>query len=505
MTNNKILDLNDLLVLITDLKKNGKKVGLSHGVFDLVHPGHIQHFIAAKNLVDILIVSVTEDKYVNKGPGRPVFNQKIRLQTLAALEPINYVVLSENPTAEQLIDKIKPNLYFKGSDYKIPTDDPTGKINNERELVEANGGTVHFTNEMTSSSSKLLNQYFNNLPTLTQSWLNEIKNTFTFEEITTYLDQLLDLEIVLTGEVIIDQYTKINPLAKSSKDPILAFQRGKTETFAGGILAVANNCAAWVKKVKVISFSGQHDQHISKLAADLHKNIELDLLRLVDRPTILKHRFVDENSNVRIFEYYDFEDTFINGVVEKKLIKSFEKINPESLILVADYGHGLMTELLISYLANKENYLAVNAQANAGNRGFNTISKFKRADFFTLNSGELRLELREKSVDYFEVVPLLMKKLAAQNAIITLGGDGLISFSQQQSCKSPALGTRIIDKVGAGDSVFAMGSLLSYLKAPLVIVGLICNIVASHEISQLGHRSSLQIGDIKKQVKSLLS
>jgi sugar/nucleoside kinase (ribokinase family) len=98
-----------------------------------------------------------------------------------------------------------------------------------------------------------------------------------------------------------------------------------------------------------------------------------------------------------------------------------------------------------------------------------------------------------------------MNDLRSERAIITLGGDGLISFDGRKNALTPALGSSVVDKVGAGDSVFAMGSLLSFLKAPLEVVGLICNIVASHEISQLGHRTSLEIGDIKKQVKSILS
>lgn len=505
MTQHKIIDLNELILLITDLRKNGMTIGLSHGVFDLVHPGHVQHFVAAKKLVDVLIVSVTEDKYVNKGPGRPAFNQKIRLETLAAFEPINFVVLSEHPTSEELINIIKPNVYFKGSDYKTFQDDPTGKIENEKKAVELNGGTIHFTNEMTSSSSKLLNQYFNTLPDETQSWIQNLRKTFSHQEIFEYLDRLQELEIILTGEVIIDQYTTVNPLAKSSKDPILAFQRGKTETFAGGVLAIANNCASWVKNVRVVSFVGTDDYHTSKLAPMLNSRIELDLLAFKDRPTVLKHRFVDENSKVRIFEYYDYVDTAISAKDEEEMKKQFKSFEKHKMILVADYGHGLMTESLISYLADMPNFLAINTQANAGNRGFNTISKYKRADFFTLNSGELKLELRQKELNYLAVVPQLMNDLRSQRAIITLGGDGLISFDDRKNALTPALGSSVVDKVGAGDSVFAMGSLLSFLKAPLEVVGLICNIVASHEISQLGHRTSLEIGDIKKQVKSILS
>jgi rfaE bifunctional protein nucleotidyltransferase chain/domain len=505
MPNSKIIKKENLKELVISLKKTGKKIGLSHGVFDLVHPGHVQHFIASKKMVDVLFVSVTEDKFVNKGPGRPAFTHQIRLETLAALEAIDHVVLSESSTSEILISIIQPDFYFKGSDYKNPSDDHTGKITAEKQVVESHGGQIFFTNELTSSSSTLINQYFNSFSNSTQNWLASFKEKYSVEDVFAYLDQLSNLEIVLTGEIIIDQYTDVNPLSKSSKDPILAFHRKDTNTFAGGVLAVANNCAAWAQSVKVISFIGHEDSYTVDLVKMLNKKIDLDVITLDNRPTVRKHRFVDTNSKTRVFEYYDYVDDTLGAENEKEILSYFDNVNNKQVILVTDYGHGLATKKIVSYLSKRENYLAVNTQANAGNRGFNTISKYERADFFTLNSGELTLELRQKNLDYFQVVPKIMHKLNAKNAIITLGAEGLIAFQDNSSFKVPALATKVVDKVGAGDSVFAMGALLSYLNAPGEIMGFICNIVAAHEVNQLGHRSSLELGDIKKQLKSTLS
>ena len=79
------------------IKKNNKTLGLCHGVFDLLHYGHLLHFEAAKKKCDYLFVSITSDQYVNKGPNRPTFDEENRLKALAALNSIDYVVLSENP------------------------------------------------------------------------------------------------------------------------------------------------------------------------------------------------------------------------------------------------------------------------------------------------------------------------------------------------------------------------------------------------------------------------
>jgi rfaE bifunctional protein nucleotidyltransferase chain/domain len=134
---------------------------MSHGVFDLIHPGHIQHFIAAKKEVDVLIVSLTADLFVNKGPGRPIFNEEIRIKTLSALEAVDFITISRDKTAESIIELIQPDVYFKGSDYKSPDGDPTGKIEDEVQSVKKFGGRIVFTNELTSSSSQLINSFFN--------------------------------------------------------------------------------------------------------------------------------------------------------------------------------------------------------------------------------------------------------------------------------------------------------------------------------------------------------
>ena len=102
-------------LLVKKHKLNGQKTVLCHGVFDLLHLGHIKHFEEAKKKCDILIVSLTCDKFVFKGPDRPKFNQNERMEALAALQIVDFVILSDYESAEQNIAQIKPKYYFKQS------------------------------------------------------------------------------------------------------------------------------------------------------------------------------------------------------------------------------------------------------------------------------------------------------------------------------------------------------------------------------------------------------
>ena len=169
----KIIKSESLSDFSEKLRVQGKSIGMCHGVFDLLHPGHFAHFKAAKSSVDVLFVSVTADRFVNKGPGRPLFTDEVRAQTISALEYVDYVFISDNPTAVQSIELIKPNVYFKGSDYINLEDDVTGMIAVEISHVKKYGGEVVFTNEITSSSSKLINGFFSSHSDDVNRWLSD--------------------------------------------------------------------------------------------------------------------------------------------------------------------------------------------------------------------------------------------------------------------------------------------------------------------------------------------
>jgi len=502
----KIYNWSEISELTSLLHTTGLTVALCHGVFDLLHPGHVRHIKVARKLAEVLVVSITADPFVNKGPGRPIFNQDIRAETLAALQDVDYVVICENPTAIELLNAVKPKFYVKGSDYLKANDDVTGMIVKEREVLEKHGGQIYFTDEMTSSSSRLINKFFSNIALDAQEWIKTFKLDHGYEQVAGALDNIQELNVLLLGETIIDQYTHCSPLAKSSKDPILAFHQHETNLFPGGVLTIANNCSSWVNEAKVISFSAPNDLTLESLKLKMNANILTEFIETFDRPTILKHRYVESGSKARVFEYYDFSELDLPPETSGKILNSISEQIPQfDLVLAADYGHGFFSSQIISLLQSSPCFLSVNTQANAGNRGYNTISKYPRADFMTMNGAELQLELRKRNPDYRQIVPELVASMRATCAIVTLGGDGLMVFDNQGGYeKVPALAGKLVDRVGAGDAVFAMASLLAKVGAPLKVIGFLANLVAAHEVSQLGHDKSLSQADLRKHAKSIL-
>lgn len=502
----KILSDKEIIQLVSTVRGDSKTIALCHGVFDLLHPGHFQHFKEASKLADCLIVSVTSDKFVNKGPGRPLFDEQIRTEVLATLEVVDYVVISDQPTAEEVLNLIKPDYYVKGPDYSNSRADVTGMIDKEKEIVAKYGGTIYFTSGITSSSSLLINKFFAPVSGETQNWIDIFKKTNGYVEVVDSLKEISKLTALVLGETIIDQYTFCSPLAKSSKDPILAFQQHETSLYPGGVLAIAHLGNNLIAKTKIISFSAPNDPLLKSLENQMDSNIEYEFIPTTDRPTILKHRYVERGSNTRVFEYYNFSDLELPVKVTDSILNSIlDSIGNYDIVVAADYGHSFFSKSVISLIQTKSHFLSINTQANAGNRGYNTISKYSKVDLISINGGELQLELRDRNPDYIQIVPKIMKEKNASYAVVTLGADGLLIFDSNCNYeKVPAFATNVVDKVGAGDSVFIMASLLAKVNAPLKVIGFISNIVAAHEVSQLGHQKSLSSSDILKHTQAIL-
>jgi rfaE bifunctional protein nucleotidyltransferase chain/domain len=153
----KILSLKDLARRLEPLRRDSLRIVHCHGCFDLLHIGHIRHLQAARTMGDVLVVTITADDYVDKGEGRPAFSERLRAETLAALECVDFVAIAASPTAVEAIRLLRPDYYVKG---QIAADSPSVRFRQEMAMVRAAGGEVRFTHEVVFSSTELLNAHF---------------------------------------------------------------------------------------------------------------------------------------------------------------------------------------------------------------------------------------------------------------------------------------------------------------------------------------------------------
>lgn len=131
-------------------QERGATFGVCHGCFDILHAGHVHHLEQAANRVDVLLVSVTAAVHIDKGSGRPIFDDASRVAVLRALGMVDLVVLNLEPTAAGLLERIKPDFYFKGADYAVSADP---RVTAESDMVRLGGGQVAFTDAAVFDSS----------------------------------------------------------------------------------------------------------------------------------------------------------------------------------------------------------------------------------------------------------------------------------------------------------------------------------------------------------------
>lgn len=504
---NKIKSIEELTKVLENLRKKDKKIVLCHGVFDLLHPGHIKHFESAKKKGDILVVTITKDEYVNKGPGRPVFNQLLRAESIAAIECVDFVAVNEWPTAVETIKKLKPRFYVKGSDYAKRDDDVTGKILEEEEAVKSVGGMLHFTDEITFSSTAIINTFLSPYPEDAKEFLTEFRKHYSAKDIINSLKAVEDMKILVIGDTIIDEYHYCAGLGKSQKDNIIATKYISEEVFAGGVLAAANHLAGFCKNVTLVSCIGTKNNYIDFVRGHLKPNIKTNFYFHKNIPTPVKRRFVDPAFLTKLFEICYLEDAnYIPHSLEKEIdgylnanIKKFDAV------IVTDFGHGFITPRLVKTICDKAKFLAVNVQTNSANFGFNLITKFHRADYICIDEPEIRLACHDKLSNLEQLIVHISKKLDCGKIIITRGHRGSLAYSRKNGfIEIPVFSKEVVDRIGAGDAYFSVTTPCSAKNNPMEVVGFIGNAVGAIKVLIVGNRSSVEPVPLYKYITTLL-
>lgn len=502
----KIRSLEHLASILNKLREKGTKIVLCHGVFDLVHPGHIRHLAAARNEGDILVVTITPDRFVNKGPGRPVFNEMLRAESLASLQTVDYVAVNQWPTAVDTIRLLKPDVYVKGSDYRNPGDDLTGKITDEEAAVVSGGGRIHFTDDITFSSSKLLNNFLSVYPPETDEYLREFRQNYSAEQIIGMLETLKDMTVMVVGEIILDEYVYGDTLGKSAKEPILALKYLSKEINAGGTAAIANHVSEFCKEVRLVTYLGANNSCEDFVRNSLKDNVKPLFISKPDSPTIVKRRFVEKYLVTKLLEVYEMNDSLLSGESESRFLSILHSNLPDcDAVIVADYGHGLIGRPAIESLCDKSRFLALNTQINAANHGFHTISRYPRANYVCVHEGEIRLDQRRRSGDLKPLVKSVSAKMGNPSVMITRGKAGNMIFRPTEGFyESPALAFDVVDRVGAGDSVLAVSSLCEAKRFPGELTGFVSNLVGAQSCRIVGNRSSIEKIQTYKAIESLM-
>ena len=457
--NGKIKTLEKLQEISRQFRKVGKKVVHCHGVFDLLHIGHIKHFEEAKSFGDTLVVTVTPDEYVIKGPNRPAFSTLLRLEAIAALEMVDFVAANKWDVAVKTIKALRPAIYCKGPDYKNHSEDITGKIHDEEKAIESVGGKIFYTENLTFSSSSLLNTFGDIYNKNQKVFIDGSINSKDFGEIKTRVDEMQNLKVLVIGETIIDQYVFCEALGKSGKEPVLVLRDLEMEQYTGGAAAIARHLSDFCKTVTLLSMLGEKREYEDFVLSSLPKNVKSHFILKKGAPTISKKRYVDHITNSKNLGVYSLVDSQMTTENEHQLNSYLDDLILEhDMIIVSDYGHGFISRKTAKRISKQTIYTTLNAQINAANIGYHTMNNYNDIDCAIINETELRHELRDRETG----VDLLMKKLAnsmrARNLVVTRGSSGATLYTSESNKyhHCPAFAAKVVDKIGAGDAMLAL-------------------------------------------------
>ncbi len=502
----KIKTLTDLRQIIAEHQAGGKRVVQSHGVFDLLHVGHIKHLQEAKAKGDILIVTVTPDEFVHKGPNRPAFPIALRLEALAALEAVDFVAPNKWENAVETIKLIRPDVYCKGPDYKKPEDDLTGKITEEEDAVVSIGGGITYTSGATFSSSNLLNEYGNVFDVAQKNFIEQVTSKWNPNETLEAVENLRGLRVLVLGESIIDQYVFCEALGKSGKEPVLVVRELQTQQYAGGAAAIARHLSEFCQEVTLLSMLGEEGQYEDFLRNGLPDNVGAKFVKKKGAPTIVKKRFVDIVSRNKTLGVYSIDDSPLRSGQQMELTAMLDKlIRSHDLLIVSDYGHGFISPTIAKNISTANIFCSLNAQVNAANIGYHTMNNYRGVDCAIINEGELRHEFRDRQSTVTDLARRLLESLRAQHLVVTQGSSGASLYRADgygfHSC--PAFAGKVVDKVGSGDAMLALLSCCLYNKVDLDLSLLIGSLAAAQNVETVGNSAAVKKVQLLKALQSI--
>jgi rfaE bifunctional protein nucleotidyltransferase chain/domain len=502
----KIKTLAELTEYARVCRNTGQRVVLTNGVFDLLHLGHVRYFEEARRQGDVLLVTVTADEFVNKGPERPHFPHDLRAEMVGAIGCVGGVVITHAGSAVSVIDAIMPDVYVKGPDYKDTSTDITGNIIAEQRAVESHGGRIHFTDDITFSSSALINQYLDTSNLELREYLDHARERGLAKRIPELLSQIAGLNVLVVGEAIIDEYTYVAPLGKPPKENVLATLRLNREVFAGGAIATANHVADFCANVEVFTCLGEVESYEDLIHSSIRPNVTVRSIIRPGMPTVRKTRFIDSAYLRKLFEVYTMDASPLTGSLNDRFVEKIEQRAKDfDVVIVNDFGHGLLTPGVRAALLENSKFLALNVQSNAGNFGYNLATKYPRADYLCLDAPEARLAISTKDTDLSAVAAALREKIDVDRLILTHGSEGCASWlGEDDAVIVPAFTKRVVDTMGAGDAFFAVTSPLAAVSDDLEAVSFIGNAVGAIKVGILGHRKPVEKAQTLAYIRTLL-
>ncbi|MDY6856466.1 MAG: PfkB family carbohydrate kinase [Thermodesulfobacteriota bacterium] len=444
----------DSLKAIRELRKSPgfqKGTVFVSGNFNIIHPGHLRLLRFASECGIQLVVGVLSDDI-----GNALLSEQLRLEGVNSINWVDYSFILRDPP-ENFIEVLKPDFVVKGKEHE-------NKDNPELPVLESYGGKLLFSSgDVTFSSIDLLRDEVKRMKdsTITLPKNYAKRHNFSMETLYSKIEKIKDLNVLVVGDTIVDEYITCDPLGMSQEDPTIVVTPVFTKTFLGGAGIVAAHISGLGATVHFLSVTGKDDTAEFAKQQLSYNNVISYLYKDNSRPTIKKQRFrAHEKTLLRVNH---LRHHLIHKDIQDKILKDLLKlIDNTHLVVFSDFNYGCLPQTLVDHVIEiclKHNVMMVADSQSSSQVG--DISRFKNMSLVTPTEKEARLSVKDFNSGLVIVAEALRRQSLAKNILVTLGEEGLLIHAEISekndwlTDRIPALNSFVKDTAGAGDSLLA--------------------------------------------------
>jgi rfaE bifunctional protein kinase chain/domain len=490
------------LIAILGPRPRDRKVIMCHGVFDVVHPGHLRHLVYSKSKADVLVASLTADRHITKGTYRPQVPQDLRALNLAAFEAVDYVLIDPNDKPLENLLRLQPDLFAKGYEY---VDDLNPKTREEMDVVSSYGGDVIFTpGDIVYSSSRFIEMQPPNLRTDKLLTLMDVSG-LTFAALRSALAKFSGKHVHVVGDTIVDSLTQCAMIGGQSKTPTMSVLFQQRRDYVGGAAIVAEHLRSTGAEVIFSTVLGEDPLKSLVLGELKERGVQTRAIVDPTRPTTNKNAIVAEG--YRLLKVDTLDNRSISDDIQKRLAAGISEVKADAIVF-ADFRHGIFNRRTIPTLidAIPDGLLKV-ADSQVASRWGN-ITEFKNFDLITPNEREARFALADQDSGIRPLASRLYEAAGCKTLILKLGDRGVITCrSDDESALDSffaldSFADGVKDAVGAGDALLAYATLSMLATGDPVVATILGSIAAAVECETDGN-IAVRSGDVLAKLDTI--
>lgn len=478
-----------------------KSVVLSHGIFDIVHPGHLRHLMYAKERADILIACITCDRFIGETEQKAFIPQDLRSLNLAALEFVDYVLIDEHILPLDTIAFLKPNLFAKG--YESYSDGSEAQIK-ERETVLSYGGEILLTpGDVTNLPSTISSGTETHLSTAKLLILMQAEE-ITFDDLRRALNEAKGTPIHIVGDSLVDMTTYCAPTGGVTKSPTVSVVIQRETQKVGGAAMVALNFVSAGASVTLSTVLGDDLDRDFILSSLSSRGVNCEPIIDSTRPTPVRTTYTAQGHH--LLRTNGFDSRIISEKVTNSLVKSIAK-HPAEGYIFCDCRYGIFAKNTIPSLVASVPHGAFKAADSHVASRWGNVLEFSGFDLIAPNEREARFALGDQDSTVRPLALEVFNRANCKLLLLKLGDRGV--FAYRAASPDPksfftvdSFAERVVDPAGAGDAFLAYAT-IGMLKGKSEVVAAILGSFASAVACERGDREPISVNDVLAKIGTI--